>query len=736
VNARPIAPAAGADAEPQARAWPPPGTREVLLGLSRAVQRATIYPPGHPSIGVATRPFVDALARVLDTTLPLVIGFTSDGVLVGTAASDGLTQDASWLSGRLAARGVASLEFTGPLTAAEAEQLIGWLAQPDAFTPGSDVPSIGGCLVGCIDYSRASFRETPVTDDVTPAVALAWRMVCRALTGEWEPPGDLALRDPSDFACYVSGMLERQEGSGIGEFCERFAGLNGQLARLSGSTLLAIKGRLARFLDALSPEYRDRLLAATPTDSDDKLELIAQLVDRLPRPLVLDVVRGSKFERGGSAHQFVMLMVKLTEVAARDEHVASALSERFGREGLPFEPSSLASPATQQLLADLLTPREGDVAGVNPGGYQEHLEALASGQSNRCHQHFVSPRHTDPRDEQAVAGHAALIALNLLGMGEAEDADTVVCVDRVRQQLPAWLAAEQVDVLAQAASALQAAAASRTDTPASERARAAIGFFASAECVRAIVSRLERSGPAGSALTLLARSGGDAVAKSVLARLARRPGPDIAGRLGLALDALEFDVLRAALADLCASTPAFSRAVVVALVSSRAQVAAGLVEQLVGDRDPVVRAEALRLVLSRLSAEVPEAPLRRALGDQDPRVVEVGLDAVERHGASIGPATLGAFLDARRSGPVASLQHRLVRVLAKRPEPAARAVLAQVLGLRAWRFDRPSRLLSRMICLALERTRDAACDAAARAWRRSPAGFVSRLLRDVSGVVS
>lgn len=715
---------------------PAQAARDVLLGVSRAVQRATIYPPGHPSIGVATRPLVDALARVFDTVSTLVLAFTSEGVLVGTHAGDAQLQEASWLGARLAARGVASIEFSGRVPPETAERLVNWLAQPGELVEGDGTPALDGCAITRIDYSRASFREAPVTDDVSPAVALAWRMLCRSLTGEWGIPSDEVLRDPTALARYVGTMLERQEGAGIGEFIERFAGVNSHLAKLSGNTLAIVKERLASFLEALSPEFRDRLLAATPRDSADKLELLAQLVDRLPRPLVIDVVKRLKFERGGSAHQFITLMTKLTVVAAGDEAVAEVLAERCRLEGLPSDPVSLADPAAQQLLDQMLTPREGDVAGVNPEDYQQHLDALGTGRTRPRCRDFVSPQHGDPGDVRVVAHHAAEIALCLLRQGGGDDAGGAVCADRVRQELPAWLADGHLELLAQVASAFQAAVSSGGETLTARQARGGLEFFGTAGFAREIVARLEDADRIDEPVAVLARLGGAKVAQAVLTRLGARPGPEVTRRLGAALGTLEIDLVRTALADLCADTPSFSRAAVAALLASGAPVAVELAEVLVGEADPVVRAGAYRLLLSGRGAPPGEDVLTRILGDDDPRVVEIAIDAVERHEVLAGPRALGAFLDARRPAGVAPLQQRLVRVLAKRPEPAARGVLADALARRRMRFDRSGRLLSRVMSVALERTGGADAAAVVIAWRRSPAGLVSRLLRDVSGAAA
>jgi hypothetical protein len=261
----------------------------------------------------------------------------------------------------------------------------------------------------------------------------------------------------------------------------------------------------------------------------------------------------------------------------------------------------------------------------------------------------------------------------------------------------------------------------------------ALEFFESPEFAREIGALLETTGEINGDLAVLARTGGVGVAKAAITRLVAQPEPAVRRRLVAAIGALDIRLVRSALADLCASTPSFSRAAVSALAASGAPVASQLAEVLVRDADPVVRATAFRLLFSGRHAPPGDAVLARVLGDLDPRVVEVGIDEVERHQELADPKILTAFLDARRPAPVAPLQHRLVRLLARRRDAAARAVLIEVLGRRGRRFDQAGRRLSRTISVSLERSGGADAAAAVAAWRGSAAGLLSWLLRDVSG---
>lgn len=728
-----VPPAGSADLEP--RGLPPQAARDVLSALSRAVQRATIYPAGHPSVGVATTtPFVHAVARLLEQAPRLLLAFTSEAILLGTQPADARPFEAPWLGARLTARGVASLEFTAALSPEGARQLVAWLAQGDELTPEADLPPIAGCEIRRIDYSRAQFRDTPDDDGQAGAVALAWQQICRSVGGDGATSDPRAIESPRALAEHVLHVLERHEGTGIGELSERLVGLNACLRGLTGDVLTTVKQRLGQFVEALTPELRGRLLRATPTDSDEKLALLTQLVDQLPRTLTVDMVRRLKFERGGSAHRFVALMLKLTSVAACDPAVAMELDERCDQEGLPLDARSLGDARAQSVLRQLLTPRADDVRDINPEEYRERLEALSAEQASRRYKQFRSDHLHDPRDARIVAWQAGVIALRLLETGQGDGADTATCLERVRVELPGWLEAQQWDLLASAASIFEVLASDGAVTVAAMQAKACLDFFASPATVREVVARVDAADHVGEQLTVLARAGGAGVAEAVLARLVRRPAPEVVSRLTTLVGALDIRVVRSALAGLCGRMPSTGRALITVLHGTSALVP--LAEVLTGDPDPGVRAEACRLTLEAAHGADAERVLRRSLADEDARVVDAGVEAVERADAVLAPALLCAFLDARRPPPIAAVQHRLVRVLAGRPEATARLVLAEALNRRRSRFDQSARRLSRALAEALERTGGSDAAAAATAWRRSPAGVVSWLLGDASGEVA
>jgi hypothetical protein len=715
---------------------PPQAAQDLLARLTRALQRTAIYPPGHPSAGVSTAPVVDALARLLHDQPTLLIGFTSERVFVGLRSDDVSPYEAPWLTTRIAARGIASIEFTSEPALADATRLIEWLARGDDPANGGEPPRFESCVVTRVDYSATRFREAPVQEGRLSPAALAWRAISRSLVTDWYSGTAETPVEPVDLAHCVLHMLDRQEGAGVCEWSERLAGVSSQLASLPNEVRAVVKGRLAEFMAALTPELRGQLLTATPRDSAQKLELLSQMIDRLPRSLVVEVVRNLDFGRGSSTHQFLSLMLKLTTLSAADPQVSQVLGERYGQEGLPPAIVHYDAPQAKRVLEELLARRQDDVVGANPHDYQARLEALSVSTLSKGRGVFDADRHVDPRDACQVSAQTGLVALHLLEAG-VDEADLAACLERIQEQLPRFLDDRRFDVLARAARVFQNLLQDRDGltSAAARHADAGLQFFASPAAVGAVVAALESAeGGLDETLLTLARACGAPLAEAALAEIVTRSEDALHWRLVEVLDALDREGVRSAVTAVHRREPGRSRRLVSALIAAGAgRLLSEVGHAFVGDPDATVRADVCRLLFSgSLGATGAASLLRRTLEDDHPCVVEVGIEAVEKGEAPAAAGAIAALIDASRPPVIEPLQHRLVRVLARHPGPEVRRCLIDLLKHRHGRFDRPSRLLSRTIAIALDRAGGDDEIAAARAWRHSPAGLASRFLGDAT----
>ena len=96
----------------------------------------------------------------------------------------------------------------------------------------------------------------------------------------------------------------------------------------------------------------------------------------------------------------------------------------------------------------------------------------------------------------------------------------------------------------------------------------------------------------------------------------------------------------------------------------------------------------------------------------------------------VGARTLATFIADRDAERFEQQQVRAVGVLAAARSSEARGQLMAVLAQRHSKLDAPSRRVSRVVADVLANGGPTEA-AAAKAWRRSPAGLLSRVMGDV-----
>lgn len=709
----------------------PPLARDLVTRLARAVQRATIYPARHPNVRLAVSPLVEAL-RALPVA-EVLVGFTSDRVFIGTNHRDAAPFDLPWMSARLSARGLSSLRINPRIAPDEAERLIVWLAGTDDLLSADDLPVFDGAVVARVDFAAVRFRDEPPEEAAGSPAELAWHAVSRLLAEGWAV--DWAGNGPVDaaeLASRVRDAIELREGTGVKEIGDRLVAAGAQLVKLPADVQATVKARLAAFVTALSPELRGQLLTVSPGDDPAKLSLLGDLVDRLPTGLVLEVIQGAELVRGSSSRQFLSFMMKLASLAATEPQLAEAFECRCSAAGLPRDLAYFETPQLRRILEDLLESRPDDAPMIAPEGYQQRLEQI-SASSMSAAVGYDADRHASATDTSVLARQSARVSLYLLEGEGLEPPDQGACLDRLLAALPLALDAWDADLLAAISDV--AARISRTEGLAAtvvEKATATLAWFERPAMLDAVIARLEDAdGEPSTDLVLMARAGGLLLAEAVLTRLARlaRTSPSAGrARLSRALDWLEPDTVRAALAEAYRKAPAQARALLAALADGGAAWPAAEAAQLfLGDEDPLLRLEAYR-VLFAAHVNTPrwKSAVQKGLEDTDARVLHLSIDEAGSR-TRVGVWPLAAFLDRRGTAAVAAAHLRAVGVLAAMDAREARQALRAALAARRMRWDAASRRVAAAIADALAPGGSHDDEVAIRRWRRSPAGWLTWL---------
>ena len=702
-------------------------TGEVLARLNRAVQRATIYPARHPGIGQAVESFCEALSPYV-ALASLTVVATRDRL---HAASGAATSEhaVTWLAGRLFACGIGSITFDAGATSEEATRFVEWLASPDAEAVDDAPLRIWrGIRLARVDYRQVRFREQPASEaDIEAEVQLAWASLAAGLVADWcEDPAHGAHAAPEDLASCVLLAIDSREGTGVAELTERVLAAGTQLATMRESVRARVSERLAAFVGHLAPALRGQLLTVAAGDEPRKLDLLAELADRLPSEALLEIVEHVDLRLAGASAQFISLIGKLVGLSATEPRLAAALEHRWQRYGLPADALDAEGDDLRLVLERLVAQAANDNVYV-PEGYRAEMARLScplgSGDG-------VEVDHlANASDDHEVAAQVARISLRLVA-AEPSRADTVVFVDRVRAQAPRLLEGGQYAVLADAVDVLSGLQRERTLAADAAAATAALlGLFAQADTIARVAARLEQRDADAPTLTTLLLAGARPAAEWLARRVAAAPFTDARKRLARAL--LQFDggTVKAVVERVSPQSPALAHTLLDVMPALHHPQLGELGLVLVRHPDVDVRLRAFTMALER---PMPPARLdrlvRQALDDPSPRVTMLAIEFVQAHWTEGAAEAVARLLTHPRGDAYREAERHAIALLASHRTPASREALARALAVRGGSLRTSSRRVCRSLARALERMDDPVTLAAARAWWGSPVGLISRLL--------
>lgn len=715
-----------------------------LARLNRAVQRASIYPVGHPLVEQAVSPVVEGLARLMQSEGPLAVHVARHELLVACQATPPQPCPSPWLASRLAARGVVSLAFDRPLGREDATRLVAWLAGPPSDE--AEMPAIEGLEVTWRDYARARFTERRRAGAVAHDALLVWRDAASDLAGDWwlaasgtsaadggGTGADLegALADPASLAQLIRRRLLANEGTGLSDVTSRLFAAGTELASLDEPVRQVVRRRLAALVAELAPELRGQLLRGAAHDRSEKLDLLVELVDELPSAMVLEMIQHLDVGPAGVSAGLVGLLTRLGGLARHHPELEDALVQTLAKAGVPADALE-DGERLRETLAHLLAASATD--GAVSDAYRRDLTAL--GRDAAASVALEEGRFVRPTCRDDLAFGAARIALTLLSR-VAEGADVPVLLGRALDEAATALARGDVEYLGALAGV--AIEVERHAVPEVQTlARAALTFLRRADVIDHVLeAALDPSRPTPVEIRPLMRAGGGEAAARVVDRLAACSAPTQRASLVGLLVHVEHQVLAGVLSRSRTSARLPGAALVALLGHQDMADASALAERFVDDEDPAVRLQAFRLALrNQPAAGRFERLVLRGVDDTDMRIAVLALAEAQARDAAIAARAAGHLLCQRSVESNEPAQWEAVQWLARDSTPGARRALAAALSTRRGMWRAAARRVSRRMVAALDRFADEASRSAARKWRRSPAGLVSWILADRAGGIS
>jgi len=746
-----------------------------VIRLTRLVQRAAIYPPGHPTVRLLLAPFLDAVAPFTDGTTPLHLAVRRDRLIAAAGDTPPQEHESKWLAGQLHGRGVSTILIEGPVDAEELLTFARWLSGPAQAGERASTPR--GLTVSFVDYTAAAYDDAPGLVESGEAGLGVWHRIAAELIGDGFPghggadgghaagltglgnalaasgaPGTAMLGpggasaaggssggasdghggagrtlDPQAIAAAIQSELALSEGTGVSAVTERLLVAGTRLGRLSPAERAAVKQRLADLVDRLPDEVRHQLLRLVPNDDPRKCDLLTSVLDDLPTQRLLDLVPRIDMKRGTHASAFLTFLVRLCSVAARDASVSEAVEAQLGRFGLPTDLVHAGSDHVRTVLEQVFSETAEHYSSTGEF-YQSSLNEFSIS--------FDASEDSEARrllaegqDARATTEHAARIAVALVSSDPRNDA-TVSCLSFARDAVTRTLAGDgTLSLLAELAAVASLVGETSPDSPTRIVVQECLALCRQPIALEQLINAIgEHVGRPTDTLTALFLASGLSGTVLAVTRMTDLPDGAFRDRLGELVARQELDIVRNALTRLRKDDHPVMIVLNVLRVLDPIR-APELCRLFIRDPNAGIR----RLSLDMLR-EAPLSPAKRervmihAMVDHDADVALTALTDLCANQTPSGLAALTRYLSRVDDRELEPMQIAAVDLLCDAWSGGASDVIATALRNRRNIFNSGPRRVSQVMVSVLSAKPDLQGQAAARAWQRSAAGLWSIML--------
>ena len=746
--------------------------RDAVIRLTRLVQRAAIYPPGHPTVRLLLAPFLDAVAPFTDGTTPLRMAVLRDRLIAAAGDTPPQEHESKWLAGQLHGRGVSTIHIEGPVDAEELLAFARWLSGPAQAGERPNAPR--GLTVSFVDYTGAAFDEAPGAVESADGGLGAWHRIAATLvghasgghgsgdgghpagltglasalgaailgpggTGATGPSGESASGgpggsgsggrnlDPQAVAAAIQSELALSEGTGVSAATERLLVAGTRLGRLTLAERTVVKQRLADLVDRLPDEVRQQLLRVVPNDDPRKCELLTEVLDDLPTQRLLDLVPRIDMKRGTHVSPFLTFLVRLCSVAARDASVSEAVEAQLGRFGLPTDLVHAGSDHVRAVLEQAFSQTAehytsiGELYQSSLNEFSISFEASADSEARR----LVDAG----QDARAATEHAARIAVALVRL-DPRHVMTVNCLSYARDAATRTLGGDgKLSLLAELAAVASLVGQASPDASTRALVQECLALCRQPLALEQLIHAIgEHVGAPSDTLTALFVASGLSGTVLAVTRMTDLPDGAFRDRLGELVARQELEIVRSALTRLRKDDHPVMIVLNVLRVLDPIR-APELCRLFIRDPNAGIR----RLSLDMLR-EAPLSPIKRervmiqAMADHDADVALTALADLCSNQTPSGLAALTRYLSRVDDRELEQLQIAAVDLLSDAWSGGASDVIATALLNRRHIFNGGPRRVSQVMVSALSAKPDLQGQAAARAWQRSAAGLWSTVL--------
>ena len=356
------------------RASPPRDFTDFLIELSVALHKHAMYPEGHPSLGPAAEAVTRNAERLMGDRGLIAFGVARHQLIIEGMATDAQHPVLRRLAEGLHRHHLGAVSLLRGLQPAEiAVALRALSGEPDR---DGKLPLTGGQLPGC-DHVRLHLLtfdgltivgEEGQEGEASSHIAELWIGLARAaLAGEADDPaGDGsgaggAGRAPAEPA-RVAAAIDRHQGAEaydqvvVGYLLQ----IATELKTATGADAAALRSRSARLIGALKPDTLRRLVQMGG-DAARRNAFVHDAAEGMAVDAVVDLVKAAADASGQTiSHGLVRMLTKLSAHAEAGAATAKAV----------------ADTALREQVHSLLS--EWELADPNPDDYRRMLEYLAT----------------------------------------------------------------------------------------------------------------------------------------------------------------------------------------------------------------------------------------------------------------------------------------------------------------------------------------------------------------------
>lgn len=390
---------------------------DAVRDLARAYQAALLYPEGHPAVRSTVAESWGGLHGVLQKEGSLVLRIGGDQVMI--AGRDEPLEAGPALQSLISTLhelDVSSIELKPGIPEEELVRFVDALIQArreDAMghellreLTGSGLPHLH---LEFIDYAALSFQEGAKEEGEEGQYGDVWLGLLQTVSSA-DP--DTPAPEPEDYARKVTKVIAMREGTGIGELRDVIRRAHVESQTVGVEQMDVTRGKVLRFLGALTPTLRSDLLRIDPQSPQQMLGLVTDLAEDLQLPDLLESLDGLEQVGHAVPSNLIPLLAKLVRMSEGGDERGQAIRERMEEWGLSSVPTNLKKEELNQALSEVLNKR-GDL-NPNPEVYGQMLEGLVRGRLEGVGGASSAEIYGDPGELHGLRLQALEIALRSL----------------------------------------------------------------------------------------------------------------------------------------------------------------------------------------------------------------------------------------------------------------------------------------------------------------------------------